>query len=143
LLDAAKFGSLLIFSLVRWGDHRSQNVSDETFLYKESLEFVRRFHPLISTVVLRTTRNCGQLTPTLLDDLVQETYLKLVQIIAADIPGINPAALPSGQWNIRNFGWSPSGKGAQATVTRRTANETASVVTFINSEVVAKQPNQP
>ena len=59
-----------------------------------------------------------------------------------DIPGINPAALPNGQWNIRNFGWSPSGKGVQATVTRRTANETASVVTFINSEVVvAKQPN--
>jgi len=27
--------------------------------------------------VLRTARNCGQLTPTLLDDLVQETYLKL------------------------------------------------------------------
>ena len=56
-----------------------------------------------------------------------------------DIPGINPANLPNGQWNIRNFGWSPSNKGAQATITRRTANETASVVDFVNSEVLAKQ----
>jgi RNA polymerase sigma-70 factor (ECF subfamily) len=40
-------------------------------------EFVRRFHPLISTIVLRTARNWGELTPTLHDDLVQETYLKL------------------------------------------------------------------
>lgn len=58
-----------------------------------------------------------------------------------DIPGINPAALPNGQWNIRNFGWSPSGKGVQATVTRRTANETASVVTFLNAELLAKRQN--
>ena len=58
-----------------------------------------------------------------------------------DIPGINPTTLPNGQWNIRNFGWSPSNKGAQATITRRTANETASVVTFINSRVLAKQQN--
>jgi len=56
-----------------------------------------------------------------------------------DIPGINAANLPNGQWNIRNFGWSPSNKGAQATITRRTANETASVIAFINSEVLAKQ----
>jgi hypothetical protein len=56
-----------------------------------------------------------------------------------DFPGIDPAALPKGQWNIRNFGWSPSAKGAQATVTRRTAAETVAVVTFINSELLAKQ----
>ena len=58
-----------------------------------------------------------------------------------DIPGIDPAALPNGQWNIRNFGWSPSAKGVQATVTRRTANETAAVVSFINSQVLAKKQN--
>jgi hypothetical protein len=58
-----------------------------------------------------------------------------------DIPGINSATLPNGQWNIRNFGWSPSSKGAHATVTRRTANETASVVSAINSGVLAKRPN--
>jgi RNA polymerase sigma-70 factor (ECF subfamily) len=40
-------------------------------------EFVRRFHPLITTVVLRTARNWSEPTTTLLDDLVQETYLKL------------------------------------------------------------------
>jgi len=41
------------------------------------LEFVRRFHPLIATVVLKTARNYGELAPTLHDDLIQETYLKL------------------------------------------------------------------
>ena len=40
-------------------------------------EFVRRFRPLISTVVLRTARNWGVTSPHQLDDLVQETYLKL------------------------------------------------------------------
>jgi hypothetical protein len=55
-----------------------------------------------------------------------------------DIPGINSANLPNGQWNIRNFGWSPSGKGVQPTVTRRTANETAAVVAFINAELLTK-----
>jgi hypothetical protein len=53
-----------------------------------------------------------------------------------DIPGIDSAALPNDPWNVRNFGWSPA---PQATVTRRTANETAAVVTFINSELLAKQ----
>ena len=40
-------------------------------------EFIRRFHPLISTVVLRTARQWGEPIPSLLDDLIQETYLKL------------------------------------------------------------------
>jgi hypothetical protein len=56
-----------------------------------------------------------------------------------DISGVNPSALPSGQWNVRNFGWSPSANAPQATVTRRTANETASVVNFINSEVLNRE----
>jgi hypothetical protein len=55
------------------------------------------------------------------------------------ISGIDSSALPSGQWNVRNFGWSPSANGPQATVTRRTANETASVVNFINSQVLNKR----
>jgi len=59
--------------------------------------------------------------------------MDLLQI--KDIPGIDPPALPNGQWDVRNFGW----KGSQATVTRRTAAETAAVVTFINSELLAKQ----
>jgi RNA polymerase sigma-70 factor, ECF subfamily len=40
-------------------------------------EFIRRFHPLISTVALRTARQWGEPVHSLLDDLVQETYLKL------------------------------------------------------------------
>src|SRR5271154_6575776 len=53
------------------------------------------------------------------------------------IPGINPAALPNGQWDVRNFGWGDAGKaGMQSTVTRRTANETAAVVDFINSQIL-------
>jgi RNA polymerase sigma-70 factor (ECF subfamily) len=40
-------------------------------------EFVLRFHGLIATVALRTARRWGQGSPQVLDDLVQETYLKL------------------------------------------------------------------
>jgi len=54
------------------------------------------------------------------------------------IPGIDTAALPNGQWDIRNFGWALAPKGAvQATVTRRTAAETAAVLSFINSQLPA------
>jgi hypothetical protein len=68
-----------------------------------------------------------------------ETRRAMDLLKITDIPGINPAALPTGQWDVRNFGWSPSGKGpAQATVTRRTATETGAVVTFINTELIAK-----
>jgi RNA polymerase sigma-70 factor, ECF subfamily len=40
-------------------------------------EFVRRFHRLISTVVLRTARRWNENSPQVIDDLVQETYLKI------------------------------------------------------------------
>jgi len=40
-------------------------------------EFIRRFHPLIARVVMRVARNWGELSPQALDDLIQETYLKL------------------------------------------------------------------
>jgi len=40
-------------------------------------EFVRRFHRLIATVALRIARRWGEPSPQLVDDLVQETYLKL------------------------------------------------------------------
>ena len=40
-------------------------------------EFVRRFHPLIAGVVARTARRWVAVTAALVDDLVQETYLKL------------------------------------------------------------------
>jgi len=63
--------------------------------------------------------------------------MELLNVTA--IPGINPAALPGGTWDVRNFGWGNAGKaGMQPTVTRRTANETAAVVTFINSQMLQK-----
>lgn len=40
-------------------------------------EFVRRFQPLIATVILRTARRWGETSPDVLDDLIQETFLKL------------------------------------------------------------------
>jgi hypothetical protein len=68
-----------------------------------------------------------------------ETRRAMDLLKVTDIEGIKTAALPHGQWDVRNFGWSPTAKGpAQATVTRRTAAETAAVVTFINSELIAK-----
>lgn len=40
-------------------------------------EFVERFHRLISVVVMRTARRWGENSPQTLDDLIQDTYLKL------------------------------------------------------------------
>jgi RNA polymerase sigma-70 factor (ECF subfamily) len=40
-------------------------------------EFVRRFHELIASVVWRTTRRCGSDSVALVQDLIQETYLKI------------------------------------------------------------------
>jgi hypothetical protein len=63
--------------------------------------------------------------------------MELLQVTS--IPGIDSAALPNGPWDVRNFGWAPAAKGSfQATVTRRTANETAAVVVFINGQFLGK-----
>lgn len=40
-------------------------------------EFMRRYHRLIAGVVFRTTQKWGESSPTMMDDLIQETYLKL------------------------------------------------------------------
>lgn len=40
-------------------------------------EFVRRFQPLIARVALRVARQWGEPSPQVIDDLIQETYLKL------------------------------------------------------------------
>jgi hypothetical protein len=66
-----------------------------------------------------------------------ETQLTMKQPNFNGIPGIDSAVLPKDSWNVRNFGWSPAGA-LQPTVTRRTANETAAVVTYINSEILPK-----
>jgi hypothetical protein len=63
--------------------------------------------------------------------------MKLLKV--ANIPGIDTAALPNGPWDVRNFGWAPAGNGSiQATVTRRTAAETAAVVSFINADLLVE-----
>jgi RNA polymerase sigma-70 factor (ECF subfamily) len=40
-------------------------------------EFVHRFHRLIAAVVLRTAAQLGDASPQTVDDLIQDTYLKL------------------------------------------------------------------
>jgi RNA polymerase sigma-70 factor (ECF subfamily) len=40
-------------------------------------EFVRRFQPMIASVIIKTLRRWGQPNASLVDDLVQETYVKL------------------------------------------------------------------
>src|ERR1700748_671860 len=40
-------------------------------------EFIRRFHRLIATVILRTAARLGDSSRSTVDDLIQETYLKL------------------------------------------------------------------
>jgi len=63
-----------------------------------------------------------------------ETRRAMELLKVKEIPGIESAALPDSAWDVRNFGWAPTLLGsAHATVTRRTAAETAAVVTYINS----------
>jgi RNA polymerase sigma-70 factor, ECF subfamily len=40
-------------------------------------EFIRRFNPLIASVALRVAHQWGETSPQVIDDLIQETYLKL------------------------------------------------------------------
>ena len=40
-------------------------------------EFMRRYYRLIAGVVIRTSRKWGESSPATMDDLIQETYLKL------------------------------------------------------------------
>lgn len=54
--------------------------------------------------------------------------------LPAGLSGVDPAVLPKHRWNVRNFGWFPFGKKVSATVTQRTANESAETADFINRE---------
>jgi hypothetical protein len=68
-----------------------------------------------------------------------ETRRAMELLNVKQIPGIDPAVMPNGTWDVRNFGWSPPAVGpAQATVTRRTAAETAANVTYIDANLFAK-----
>lgn len=40
-------------------------------------EFIRRFNPVIANVALRVARQWGEPSPHVIEDLIQETYLKL------------------------------------------------------------------
>jgi hypothetical protein len=68
-----------------------------------------------------------------------ETRQTMELLHVTNIPGIDTAVLPNGPWNVRNFGWSPPIEGpVQSTATRRAANETAAVVNYINTVLIAK-----
>jgi hypothetical protein len=68
-----------------------------------------------------------------------ETLRAKALLNVSEIPGIDPAALPSNSWDVRNFGWSPAERPVRAIVTRRAAAETAAVVAFVNSELLASR----
>lgn len=56
------------------------------------------------------------------------------------ISSVDEALLPKDQWNVRNFGWFPTGtKGGVATVTMRTANESAESADFVNCHYLSDQ----
>jgi hypothetical protein len=56
--------------------------------------------------------------------------------VPAGISGVDPAMAPATSWNVRNFGWFQSSSGApiRATISQRTANETAEAAQFTNRE---------
>ena len=57
------------------------------------------------------------------------------------VAGVAKEVLPKDDWNVRNFGWFTAfrrGGVAEPTVTRRTATETAEVVTFINKNMLGQ-----
>jgi hypothetical protein len=69
-----------------------------------------------------------------------ETRRSMALLKTKAVVGVDPAVLPKEDWNVRNFGWFPSflrrGAPPEATATRRTANETAAVVEFINANML-------
>jgi hypothetical protein len=66
-----------------------------------------------------------------------ETRRSIELLKTKSFAGIDPAVLPAGPWDIRNFGWAPVAGGvAHAMVTRRTAAETAAVVAYINAHLL-------
>lgn len=53
-------------------------------------EFIRRFQVVIASTVLRTARQWGEPSPAQLDDLVQDTYLKLCENNHRLLAGFRP-----------------------------------------------------
>jgi len=53
--------------------------------------------------------------------------------LPANVSGGDDSLLPQSKWNVRNLGWFPArGKPAVATITVRTANESAEAAAYIN-----------
>jgi hypothetical protein len=70
-----------------------------------------------------------------------DTRQGMERITNFTVADVDPQVLPKENWNVRNFGWFPSffhPGVVDATVTRRTAAETAEVVEFINKELLDK-----
>jgi hypothetical protein len=66
-----------------------------------------------------------------------ETRRAMDLLGATSSPGLSPDVMPNGPYNVRNFGWSPQIDGPiQGTATRRTANETAAVVAWLNANML-------
>lgn len=66
-------------------------------------EFIRRFHPLIASVVLRVSRHWGESIPQVVEDLVQETYLKLCASGLRSFKCVNPASHDAIYGYIKTF----------------------------------------
>lgn len=70
-------------SLIQFSDHKEESLDQLLELCLQSgqealwTEFVRRSQPVIAGVVIKTIRCWTRPRPSLVDDLVQETYLKL------------------------------------------------------------------
>ena len=70
-----------------------------------------------------------------------DTRQAMQRIKGYKVAGVAPQVLPKEDWNVRNFGWFTSfkrGGVVEATVTRRTATETAEVLEFINGQLLGK-----
>jgi hypothetical protein len=63
-----------------------------------------------------------------------DTRRALDHVKAVTAGKLDPAVLPGGDWNVRNFGWF----GGSPTATRRVAAETADSVQFINANLLSK-----
>jgi hypothetical protein len=62
--------------------------------------------------------------------------------VPAGVSGLDETLLPKDRWNVHNFGWfqRPASSPALATVTMRTANESAESADFINREYLGQPP---
>jgi hypothetical protein len=63
-----------------------------------------------------------------------DAIVQLTPAMRGSLKDIAPAVLPNDQYNVHNFGWFPLADPVKASIGRRTATETRSVVNFIKKE---------